>query len=213
MKETKSEIYKIFKESLKESIFDCNKRSLSIEIDTAVKKSAVYLLHALKEGNISELQKEYTLLKADFRNIGIVLIILDSISTMIVSATSACFSSLISAIYVIVPVLLGMIKDFYEKEITEPNLSVNIDGIYTMIYILLGISVVFAIVKAILEVANKESSIVLESFNKKIFDTTYRDKYIKILSQMVSDPNKFEKMDYFEFTKWTRCFIFNEPEN
>jgi len=91
MKETKSEIYKIFKESLKESIFDCNKRSLSIEIDTAVKKSAVYLLHALKEGNISELQKEYTLLKADFRNIGIVLIILDSISTMIVSATSACF--------------------------------------------------------------------------------------------------------------------------
>lgn len=42
MKETKSEIYKIFKESLKESIFDCNKRSLSIEIDTAVKKRSIF---------------------------------------------------------------------------------------------------------------------------------------------------------------------------
>lgn len=214
MKETKSEIYKIFKKSLDEPIFsyNCNKYSLSLKIDIAVKKSAIYLLYALKEENIPELQKEYTLLKADFRNIGTILIILDSISTMIVSATSACFSSFISAIYVIVPVLLDMIKDFYEKEITEPNLTVNIDGIYTMIYVLLGISVVFTIVKAILEAANQESSIALENFNKKIFDTTYRDKYIKILSQMISSPNKFEKMDYFEFTKWTRCFIFNEPE-
>lgn len=46
MKEIKSEIYKIFKESLKESIFDCNKRSLSIEIDTAVKKAQyIYSMH------------------------------------------------------------------------------------------------------------------------------------------------------------------------
>lgn len=121
--------------------------------------------------------------------------------------------TVISAIYIIVPVLLDMIKDFYEKEITEPYLTFNIDGIYTMIYILLGISVLFTIVKTVLEVANQESSIALENFNKKTFDTTYRDKYIKILSQMISNPNKFEKMDYFEFTKWTRCFIFNELEN
>ena len=60
MKETKSEIYKIFKKSLDEPIFSCNKRSLSVKIDTAVKKSAVYLLHAIKEGNMAELQKEYT---------------------------------------------------------------------------------------------------------------------------------------------------------
>lgn len=213
MKETKSEIYKIFKKSLNEPFFNCNKRLLSVKIDTAVKKSAIYLLHALKEGNIPELQKEYTLLKADFRNISTLFIILDSVSTMIISATSACFSSFISAIYVIVPVLLDMIKDFYEKKITEPNLTFNIDGIYTMIYILLGISVCFTIVKAVLEVRNQESSIALENFNKKIFDTTYRNKYIKILSQMISSPNKFEKMDCFEFTKWTRCFIFNEPEN
>ena len=212
MKETKSEIYKIFKNSLNETIFNCNKYPLNIKIDTAVKKSSIYLLHALKEGNISELQKEYTLLKADFHNIGIVFVILDSVSTMIVSATSACFSSFISAIYVIVPVLLDMIKDFYEKEITEPNLTFNIDGIYTMIYILLGISALFTIIKAVIEVVNQKSSIALENFNKKTFDTTYRDKYIKILSQMISSPNKFEKMDYFEFTKWTRCFIFNEPE-
>lgn len=201
MKETKSEIYKIFKKSLDEPIFSCNKRSLSVKIDTAVKKSAVYLLHAIKEGNMAELQKEYTLLKANFRNISTLFIILDSVSTMIVSATSACFSSFISAIYIIVPVLLDMIKDFYEKEITEPYLTFNIDGIYTMIYILLGISVLFTIVKTVLEVANQESSIALENFNKKTFDTTYRDKYIKILSQMISNPNKFEKMDYFEFTK------------
>lgn len=213
MKETKSEIYKIFKKSLDEPIFSCNKRSLSVKIDTAVKKSAVYLLHAIKEGNMAELQKEYTLLKANFRNISTLFIILDSVSTMIVSATSACFSSFISAIYIIVPVLLDMIKDFYEKEITEPYLTFNIDGIYTMIYILLGISVLFTIVKTVLEVANQESSIALENFNKKTFDTTYRDKYIKILSQMISNPNKFEKMDYFEFTEWTRCFIFNELEN
>ena len=213
MKETKSEIYKIFKKSLDEPIFSCNKRSLSVKIDTAVKKSAVYLLHAIKEGNMAELQKEYTLLKANFRNISTLFIILDSVSTMIVSATSACFSSFISAIYIIVPVLLDMIKDFYEKEITEPYLTFNIDGIYTMIYILLGISVLFTIVKTVLEVANQESSIALENFNKKTFDTTYRDKYIKILSQMISNPNKFEKMDYFEFTKWTRGFIFNELEN
>lgn len=213
MKETKSEIYKIFKKSLDEPIFSCNKRSLSVKIDTAVKKSAVYLLHAIKEGNMAELQKEYTLLKANFRNISTLFIILDSVSTMIVSATSACFSSFISAIYIIVPVLLDMIKDFYEKEITEPYLTFNIDGIYTMIYILLGISVLFTIVKTVLEVVNQESSIALENFNKKTFDTTYRDKYIKILSQMISNPNKFEKMDYFEFTKWTRCFIFNELEN
>lgn len=213
MKETKPEIYKIFKKSLNEPFFNCNKRLLGVKIDTAVKKSAIYLLHTLKEGNMAELQKEYTLLKANFRNISTLFIILDSVSTMIVSATSACFSSFISAIYIIVPVLLDMIKDFYEKEITEPYLTFNIDGIYTIIYILLGISVLFTIVKTVLEVANQESSIVLESFNKKIFDTTYRDKYIKILSQMISDPNKFEKMDYFEFTKWTRCFIFNEPEN
>lgn len=195
MKETKSEIYKIFKKSLDEPIFSCNKRSLSVKIDTAVKKSAVYLLHAIKEGNMAELQKEYTLLKANFRNISTLFIILDSVSTMIVSATSACFSSFISAIYIIVPVLLDMIKDFYEKEITEPYLTFNIDGIYTMIYILLGISVLFTIVKTVLEVANQESSIALENFNKKTFDTTYRDKYIKILSQMISNPNKFEKMD------------------
>ena len=213
MKETKSEIYKIFKKSLDEPIFSCNKRSLSVKIDTAVKKSAVYLLHAIKEGNMAELQEEYTLLKANFRNISTLFIILDSVSTMIVSATSACFSSFISAIYIIVPVLLDMIKDFYEKEITEPYLTFNIDGIYTMIYILLGISVLFTIVKTVLEVANQESSIALENFNKKTFDTTYRDKYIKILSQMISNPNKFEKMDYFEFTKWTRGFIFNELEN
>lgn len=167
MKETKSEIYKIFKKSLDEPIFSCNKRSLSVKIDTAVKKSAVYLLHAIKEGNMAELQKEYTLLKANFRNISTLFIILDSVSTMIVSATSACFSSFISAIYIIVSVLLDMIKDFYEKEITEPYLTFNIDGIYTMIYILLGISVLFTIVKTVLEVANQESSIALENFNKK----------------------------------------------
>lgn len=85
-------------------------------------------------------------------------------------------------------------------------------ALYTMIYILLGISALFTIIKAVIEVVNQKSSIALENFNKKTFDTTYRDKYIKILSQMISSPNKFEKMDYFEFTKWTRCFIFNEPE-
>lgn len=204
MKETKSEIYKIFKKSLDEPIFSCNKRSLSVKIDTAVKKSAVYLLHAIKEGNMAELQKEYTLLKANFRNISTLFIILDSVSTMIVSATSACFSSFISAIYIIVPVLLDMIKDFYEKEITEPYLTFNIDGIYTMIYILLGISVLFTIVKTVLEVANQESSIALENFNRKTFDTTYRDKYIKILSQMISNPNKFEK--------WTILNLQNGPD-
>ena len=59
----------------------------------------------------------------------------------------------------------------------------------------------------------KSESPMRRKADKKTFDTTYRDKYIKILSQMISNPNKFEKMDYFEFTKWTRCFIFNELEN
>ncbi len=217
MKETKPEIYKIFKKSLNEPFFNCNKRLLSVKIDTAVKKSAIYLLHTLKEGNIPELQKEYTLLKADFHNTNILYIIGNCIADIIISTVIAFFSSFTSAIYIIVPVLLDIIKDFYVKAIAEPNLtfSFDFDGKTKIICVLLGISAFTTIVKVILKTLNSESSTILECFDKKMFDTTYRNKYIKILSQMLSNPNKFESMNYFEFTKWTRCIIFNfdEPES
>lgn len=212
MKETKSEIYKIFKKSLDDANHNyCNNECLlGTELDAAVKKSAVYLLYTLKKGNMSELIKEYVLLKANFRNVNTVYIVFETITNMILSIITACLSSFASITYIIVPVLLDIIKELYVKELTESNLfaNFNLDWIYNIIFALLIIGLIFTIAKEILEVRDKEPAITMENYNKKIFDTIYRDKYIKILSQMISNPNKFENMSYFEFTMWTRYIIF-----
>ena len=56
MKETKPEIYKIFKKSLNEPFFNCNKRLLGVKIDTAVKKCNIFTsyIKRRKHGRIAK---------------------------------------------------------------------------------------------------------------------------------------------------------------
>lgn len=171
MRETKPEIYKIFKKSLDEPIFNCNynKYSLSIKIDTAVKKSARYLLRMLKEGNMQELQKEYTLLKADIRYISAWSIAKDQIETIFIAVCTTGLSSIVNAIYIVIPILFGIIKDILIKVIEKPNLAgeLNLEKKLNVIYILLVVGAIIAIIKVIIETLNIKPKIEIENYNKK----------------------------------------------
>lgn len=198
MKITESEIYNCFKKSLGELKVKTNENEsiLGNKLNAATEASIQHIFNALQNDNIAEIIKEYAVLKSNVKNIGFATILCNTIDNMFTTIAV----SLISATLIITSKLLDIIKEVYIERIKALNgfIQINSSKFYAVLWATIIIITILTAIKALIEA--KPTAI--ENYNKKIFNTVYRDKYIDMLSQIIAAQDKFENMNYSEFEKW-----------
>lgn len=206
MKITKSEIYNCFKKSLDELKVRTNENEsiLGNKLNAATEASIQHIFNALQNDNMAEIVKEYAVLKSNVKNIDVVTILYNAIESMFTTMVV----SLISATLIITSKFLDIIKEIYIERIKALNgfIQINSSKFYTALWAIIIIITILTAIKALIEAKPTP----IENYNKKIFNTVYRDKYIDMLSQIIVAHDEFKNMNYSVFEngqKTTICKI------